>query len=62
MIFTLFAAKLKQKWAKENKKKNLDTKAGPYHKRHRSTILKWIRNTHSDNFTINTKPLTLTKD
>ena len=38
------------------------TKDGPFRKRPGPTILKWIKNTHSDNFTINTEPLTLTKD
>ena len=40
----------------------MDTKVGPYHKRPRSTILKWIKNTHSANFTVNRDPLMLTKD
>ena len=62
MIFTLFVAKLKQIGQKRTKKLNFGTKIGTYHKRPRSTILKWIKNTHSDNFTINTEPLTLTKD
>ena len=47
---------------KRTRKKILDTKVGPYRKRPSPTILKWIKNTHSDNFTINTEPLTLKKD
>ena len=47
---------------REQEKQILDTKDGPYRKRPRPTILKWIKNTQSDNFTINTEPLTLSKD
>ena len=48
---------------REQEKQILDTKVGPYRKRSsRRTILRWIRNTHSDDFTINTEPLTLTRD
>ena len=47
---------------REQEKYFLDTKDGPYRKRPRQTILNWIKNTQSDNFTISTEPLTLTKD
>ena len=47
---------------REQDKQILDTQVGPYRKRPRSTILKWIKNTHSDNFTINTRPYRITKD
>ena len=63
MIFTLFAAKLKQKWAKENKKNKFWTqKLELITKDPGLQFKKWIKNTHSDNFTINTELLTLTND
>ena len=48
---------------REQEKQISNTKDGPYRKRpSRPTILKWIKNTHSDNFTINTRPYRITKD
>ena len=47
---------------KRTRKINFGYKFGPYSKRPMSTILKWIKNTHSDTFTMNTEPLTRTKD
>ena len=47
---------------REQEKEILDKKIGPYHKRPRPTILKWIKNAHSDNFAVNMEPLTITKD